>query len=627
MQKPKKPAFRPDINALRACAVLSVVFFHFQVPGFNGGFVGVDVFFVISGFLMTQIIYGQLLQKKFSLAAFYEARIRRIMPALITLAVVLLGLGYFYMIPYDYTILGKRVLTSLTFVSNIAMLHKAPYFDPASREQWLLHTWSLSVEGQFYLFWPFFLMALHKNGKYVRPCILGVFFLSLCWCILRTHEESSAAFYSLPTRVWEFTAGGLVYFFRTEKLPPKGIALLGFALILTGIFFYSGNLEYPGYFAILPVAGAALLILGRPAGVLVTNRPVQFFGDISYSLYLWHWPVIVGAKYLGIDLTPVHLVELVSLSAALAYLSYEYIEKPTHYGLDWKICLGLGAPVVLAAYLTFAFGGLPYRVPQNVLEADRSIKDINPRRAECMYSGRSRDLPTCHVGTSAPPSAAVWGDSHADALFSVADKALTEDKRSAYFYSYGGCMPVLGISNDSSCRYFNAHVVADILSHPEIKDVIIVGRWSSYKGGLDDDRMAQPNTSLNEKDYAGKMVQTMCMLANHKKNVYAVAPIPEMDRPVAAAIAKSRLLWNKDIAIEITLKDYAERHDTVLKALATAQQQCHVHVLDPKPYLCNETACSGLKDGKPLYRDDNHLSNTGSFVLEPLFAKAFAGKI
>ena len=643
--KNKKLTFRPDINALRAVAVLGVLFYHFQVPGFSGGFIGVDVFFVISGFLMSQIIYGQLSENRFSLAAFYEARIRRIVPALVMLGIVLLLSGYFYLIPFDYTILGKRVLTSLTFVSNIALLHKAPYFDPASREQWLLHTWSLSVEAQFYLFWPFFLIALQKNKKILKPCIAAVFALSLMWCVLKTQKEASAAFYSLPTRVWEFTAGSFLYFFKQNIRPIKNLSFAGLALILISAVFYSGDLAYPGYWAFVPVAGAALFMTEQSTRAFITNRVTQFFGDISYSLYLWHWPVVVGAKYFDIALTPLHQCCLISLSVLLAYASFELVEKPSRYRIDWKISTGAGAVVALAAYLVFAFQGMPSHVPDNVMAAQSALQDSNPRRIECMYSGKKNaKLPECRLGASVDPTVAIWGDSHADAVFPVLDKALAEDKRSAFFYSYSGCPPILdaiitsqvSLRRDESCKIFNDLTLNKIIAAPEVRDVIMISRWSFYlNGGLDDDSLYRSrvvfdkaagtpafDSQTDPAAYTSHMLQTMCTLTQHKKNVYVVMPIPEMEHSVPVTLAKSRLLWHKDAQIEISIKDYETKHAAILKALGKAQQQCHVHVLDPKAGLCNQSVCSALKDGKPLYRDDSHLSNTGSLVLEPMFERA-----
>jgi len=287
--------FRTDINGLRAVAVLSVFLHHFRVPGFVGGYVGVDVFFVISGYLMTKIICTKLAEDRFSLTGFFVARAKRILPALTVITTFILTAGYFYLISADYKFLGKTAMSTLAFYSNFVFANKGDYFDASAMEKWLLHTWSLSVEWQFYMLLPLFLIGLYKfkGGKFLKQGIVNVLILSILANLVMAKNWPTDDFFMLHSRIWEFLAGGLVFFYAPtlSKIPHLGKA--GLVFILTSVFFFpAGDIAYPGYWAILPVLGATFVIAAQKRNILLDNKVMQFFGDISYSLYLWHWPII-----------------------------------------------------------------------------------------------------------------------------------------------------------------------------------------------------------------------------------------------------------------------------------------------------------------------------------------------
>ena len=650
-------SFRADINGLRALAVLSVLFYHFSIPGFGGGYVGVDVFFVISGFLMTQIIHTKLSAERFTLTGFYAARVRRILPALLGLVIIMLACGFFYLIPSDYELLGRHAFRSLLFTSNINFAHKGGYFDTTASEEWLLHTWSLSVEGQFYLLFPFFLLGLMKlgSGRFLKTGVITLFALSLLLSTVETRYDQTSAFYLLPTRIWEFLAGAMTYFFKWPSFPKRHLEKAGIALILSAVFFYSGELEYPGYLALLPVLGAAAVISSRSNNLLLTNKAAQFFGNISYSLYLWHWPVILAAKYFDVNLSPLHIVSLLAVSMLLGTLSYIWIETPFRHAKketsDKKslaVCVGGCLSVALAAYLVSSFDGIPLRVPDNVREVVLEKKDINPRRSACLFDGK-KNLPECSLGTKAAPSVVLWGDSHADAVFTTFNESLIAANRSGIFYSYSGCPSVLGALYSRNtkrwnknwtrdqCKNFNQKVFDKILSDPQIHDVFMVSRWSGYlqDGNKNNgspiyvvfnngEKADASNLQERTQQYTKNILGTMCSLREHGKNVYVVAPTPEMDRNVPEALAKSRLLEHQDITIDVPLSGYEEQNAPVLQALKQAKMQCGVHILDIKPYLCDKNKCPGIRNGRSLYRDTHHLNEYGSHFLEPMFSKVLA---
>ena len=326
--------FRNDINALRALAVTAVVLFHYKVNFIPGGYVGVDVFFVISGYLMTSIIMERLAKGKFSVWDFYYDRAKRIVPGLIGMCFVLLAAGYFLVEPATYHYLGSTSISALLFFSNFRFWEGTGYFDPQSDTKWLLHTWSLSVELQFYLIYPIIIMALHNydNMRRVVPILWVMAFLSLLLCIWYSKEDPvsafyripqrASAFYLLPQRAWELLAGGIVALqFRNGEQKYSGILLAsGLLFIAISIFFYDRNTPWPSYWALLPVIGTCLVIAANRADALPFQNPIiQTIGKWSYSIYLWHWPIAVAAVYFDFTkTTPLKIAcEIVILAAII----------------------------------------------------------------------------------------------------------------------------------------------------------------------------------------------------------------------------------------------------------------------------------------------------------------------
>ncbi|QBL08428.1 acyltransferase [Rheinheimera sp. D18] len=321
--------FRSDINGLRAIAVIAVLLFHFQPTWLPGGFAGVDVFFVISGYLMTAIIFNGLQQQKFSLIGFYVARANRIIPALAALCSVLLLLGYLYLTPIEFRTLGKHVASSIGFISNITYWLESGYFASASKEKWLLHTWSLSVEWQFYLIYPLVLslLAYVFSLKILKRLVIAATLLGLAYSIITTRLWPEAAYFLFPARAWEMLIGGVAFLYpftlkAQHKLPVEWLGLL---LILSSYLLFSEHNPWPGYLALAPVVGTFLVIQAQRENSVVTNNIVlQKIGSSSYSIYLWHWPLVV----LGYLFLPHYWFAIgVPLSFIFGWLSYQYIES------------------------------------------------------------------------------------------------------------------------------------------------------------------------------------------------------------------------------------------------------------------------------------------------------------
>ena len=327
--------FRSDINGLRAIAVLAVMLFHFGIVGVQGGFVGVDVFFVISGYLMTSIIFRGIERQQFSLLGFYLDRGRRIIPALALLCLAVLVMGWFLLLPADYMTLARHAISSMTFSSNVRYFHEAGYFDTSSHGNWLLHTWSLSVEWQFYLLYPVVILALRKYVKvgWIRWGLAIATLLSFALSVYVSTRWSSAAFYLLPTRAWEMLTGALIFLFPIKQLSKPyqfAMELVGLGLIVLSIGIFTSHNIWPGFLAIVPVVGTALVIMSSRTNSYITGNPVaQFVGKTSYSVYLWHWPLVVALNYFGKEDQTTWLVAGVGVSFLAGYLSFTWVEKPT----------------------------------------------------------------------------------------------------------------------------------------------------------------------------------------------------------------------------------------------------------------------------------------------------------
>ena len=345
--------FRNDINGLRAIAVIAVVLFHFNETWVPGGFAGVDVFFVISGFLMTGIIFRGIEQENFSISKFYTSRANRIIPALTVLCLVLLTFGWFFELNAVYETISKHTFSSLGFVSNITYWKESDYFDGGAHEKWLIHTWSLSAEWQFYIIYPLILVAMRKFMpiKSLKATVLLGTIFGFILSVIATYHWPNPSYYLLPTRGWEMMMGGVAYLYPIvlREKQKKIVEWLGLSLIIATYFFISGNNPWPGYLAILPVIGTFLVLQAQRNDSIITNNVVfQKIGEWSYSIYLWHWPLVVY-MYTYMTITKVNIYFFMSLSIILGMLSAIFIERKLS-----------GKKAILLWLITFAFASIVY---------------------------------------------------------------------------------------------------------------------------------------------------------------------------------------------------------------------------------------------------------------------------
>lgn len=647
--------YRGDINGLRSWAVVAVILYHFGVPGFGGGFVGVDVFFVISGFLMTGIVVDSLERGKFSLIAFYLARARRILPALIVLCAVLLALGWWVLLPVDYKALGTHAVFSLAFLSNIKFWREAGYFDAASHEKWLLHTWSLAVEWQFYLLLPLVLLAVWKWRPGRRPVMVVMMvglLASLALSVVATPLWPKAAFFVLPTRAWEMLAGGLVWLLaHVWPLTARRSMVLeaaGIALVIGSIAGFDTSSPWPGWRALVPVLGTAGVLLAARSVSGWTGHPVaQWLGTRSYSLYLWHWPIVVALNYLEWQADPKAVAAGLLLTLVLGDLSYRLVESTARVHLGqlrpgWDASILLGAAMVVAAPVAgiLAKEGIAGRFPPAIEIVSQEALNTNPRKATCQIS-TGVVSPSCLFGGS-QLRAIIMGDSHADAVVSSLAAAAPNPDYAVAEWSYSGCPTLFGVlftsisrrpATDQCDRFLNW--ASEKLMHaPPDVPLVIVNRTTFYAVGpskLEKGEDAnvprvyftQSYTTATPEfisEFTRRLTDTACELAKNRP-VYLVRPIPEMGENVPNT-ARS-MLWRQRSEVSVSLVDYHQRHSFVWAAQDDARKRCGVKILDPLPYLCWDGRCHGSKDGRSLYSDDNHLSEYGNKLLVPMFSEVF----
>jgi peptidoglycan/LPS O-acetylase OafA/YrhL len=427
--------FRYDINALRALVVTAVVLFHYKVDFIPGGFVGVDIFFVISGYLMTTIIVGKLAKGRFSIWDFYYDRAKRIVPGLLGMCFILLAAGYFVLEPATYHHLGSTATGALLFFSNFQFWEATGYFDPRSDVKWLLHTWSLSVEWQFYLVYPIILMGLHaveKTRRLIVPILWSLAILSVLLCVWATTFHPASAFYLLPQRAWEMLAGGIVALqFRDSAWNYPWIVLTsGFLFIGISKFAYNYTMAWPSYGVLLPVIGTCLVIsVNRADASPFKNQIVQIIGKWSYSIYLWHWPIAVTAVYFNFDKTTALKIafEILILTAiiVLGGLLLSLIKKISYGKLaERRLPAIVAGASALALTVAFAIAvtineGLASRRPAiaKQLEAYAAAAVDWTYPSECYGTGLTGNLRPCQLGAANDRGVLFIGDSFAMQIY------------------------------------------------------------------------------------------------------------------------------------------------------------------------------------------------------------------
>ena len=630
-------SFRQDINGLRAIAVIAVVLFHFNASWMPGGFAGVDVFFVISGFLMTGIIFRGIEQENFSILKFYVARANRIIPALAVLCLVLLIFGWFYLTPLDYRALGKHAASSVAFLSNIIYWRESGYFDAASHEKWLLHTWSLSVEWQFYIIYPLILVSMRKfmSIKTMKSLLLVGTVLGFIFCVIATYKWPNPSYYLLPTRAWEMMLGGIAYLYpiTLQENRKKLFEWTGLGLIIGSYFLISSENPWPGYLAIFPVLGSFLLIQANRNNSIITNNFIfQKLGTWSYSIYLWHWPLVVAIYIFSLSEYYTYLGVL--LSIFLGFLSYQYIERiKLKNNFSNLLNYSKSKPIYIFIF-TFILAGFVFTNDGFYIrfsnEHQFMLKKIESQKLRPDYDKKCFDyvaVPACTYFdgkslTTNPPSHILLGDSHAHSLVNGIATALShkENYTGLKFYGMAGCLFSENIANiypdQTKCNVLVNKTIDEILNkYPNIP-IIYVNRLSGNILG-DNNKKVKINAVENQVKLKHDLYQTLNKLSQGRI-IYFVTPTPEFKKNVILEVSRNYLNGSGD-RVKFPISVYYERNRLALDILNNIPKDYNVRILNVLPYFCDKNYCYGDKNSIPLYRDHNHVSEYGNKILIPLF--------
>jgi peptidoglycan/LPS O-acetylase OafA/YrhL len=642
--------FRYDINALRALAVTAVVLFHYKVDFVPGGFVGVDVFFVISGYLMTSIIMGRLAKGRFSIWDFYYDRAKRIVPGLLGMCFVLLAAGYFLLEPATYHYLGSTSIAALLFFSNFRFWEATGYFDAQSDTKWLLHTWSLSVEWQFYMVYPVLLMGLHRferTRRSIVPILGFIAILSVLLCIWFSREDPIAifnlypqrasAFYLLPQRAWELLAGGIVALqFRNGEQKYSSILLAsGLLFIAISIFFYDKNTPWPSYWALLPVIGTCLVIAANRADALPFQNPIiQTIGKWSYSIYLWHWPIAVAAVYFDFTrTTPLKIAcEIVILAAIITSggLLLSLVKRVSSETLAARrlpaILAGANA---LALTVGFAItvtinDGFVGRWPEGQSKfADyaMAVKDW-AYPAECDGMDVLGNLRPCQLGPASDRGVLFLGDSYAQQIFGrFVENAKLNPENSFTFLTSAGCPPITGLRMIHDKLHCNGFVdkALQFVEARDFKRIVLVSNWYDYFNSKDHSvcfiegescvETQDPARYFNYLDASLASLRTRLQeFRNRGAEIVIVGATPRGDWDVPVELAKRKFLRLDTQYIETIDRDAFEELAAPIKSrLISLASSIGAKFIDPLDFLCDNHRCPTVdENGVPYFRDRGH---------------------
>lgn len=663
-------AYRPDIDGLRAVAILSVLVFHAFPSALPGGFIGVDVFFVISGYLISSILLKNLGEGRFSLWHFYRQRAKRIFPALSIVLLAAFALGWNIFTKDEFKQLGLHMLASAAFVQNFALWNEAGYFNVASELKPLMHLWSLAIEEQFYVVYPLLLWALWRY-KFRRTAVLLVLaLLSFAVNIYYTRHDVTSAFFMPHARFWELLAGGLLASVSTRPGSLSSLlgdkpawmahtaSLGGLALIVLGLAFIHEDLAFPGWYALSPVAGACLLIAAGPKGwvnaVVLSSRPAVWIGLISYPLYLWHWPIL---SYLNImengQLLVTHRFVAMGLSIVLAWLTYRLLERPVRFTRDGALKVpALIMSMLLVGYLgynTYHRDGLSFRATNKVVlnhfgELLASLDYVKPG-CGWLEKDEGRLLDACLHDGRGMPRFALMGDSKARALMPGVMAMSTPEMPWLMMGGagkHGVIMPML-----ASPPPYDAYLplalkaVEAIEANAEIEVVVVTGATRGFYRLATEDSIEDLARSKNRQIALEGVSALVDRLVRAGKKVVLTVDNPSLSDPKlciarqtgSEAIDRFFRASYAPRGCEIPYDLHRERAATYLDMLATVQRRHPdmVRVFDPTELMCDmeSRTCGMYKDGALLYAYSDHISDHASQIvarhLLPFVAE-FAGE-
>lgn len=669
----QKREYRPDIDGLRAVAVLAVVVFHAFPTLLRGGFVGVDVFFVISGYLISGIIFRGLQNDNFSFTTFYSHRVKRIFPALLLVLAASFAAGWFVLLPNEFTQLGKHIATGAGFIQNFALWFEDGYFNTASELKPLMHLWSLAVEEQFYIVYPVLIWLLWRARLNLMISIFAIALVSFALNVTTISTDSVRVFFSPQYRFWELMAGCILSYIQVfpqsrtaaflracrEHAPVRlqgarlndVASLAGLFLILATAGAVSEQVLFPGWWALPPVVGAFLLIAAGPQAwvnrTILSHRFVVSIGLISYPLYLWHWPLLSFARIVESSTpNPAIRASAVALAIVLSWLTYKLVERPIRYGdrrsfATPALCT-LMIGVAGVGYLTNFNAGFSFR-HERLLEANSQFGwNGLVFNQDCVSAFPQLAGEHCNLSKRAEPTTALLGDSHSNALYPGLAQIADSKGEVVVNFARGGCTPFFDVASHQRgktdyCADYTNRALELSETLPSVRTIILSSRGPLYTTGRGynegyDWVITSPETphaaDFSEVFEAG-MRRTFSRLSKSGKTIIFVIDVPELGFPPRACVPTrpGSITGTIKAPCAIPRSEYDQRNAVYRQIVEkVAASFPTVKIVDPSRTLCNDTYCWAMKDGNVVYRDDDHLSVYGSsIVAQQIFSKITQG--
>jgi len=644
---------RSDIDGLRAFAIIPVLLFHSGFQFFSGGYVGVDVFFTISGFLITSILLKDIDNKQFSYISFFKRRIRRLMPmAILIYLFVLLSFIFFYPVNY-FKDVSAAAFSSLFFFSNMYFWKEGGgYFGGNVEINPLLHTWSLSVEEQFYLIFPFLLILIFRLTQNARQKIVLVsvgILVSLALAIIYApSRESFAAFYLLPPRMYELGIGSLVAMFvyywpQHDLRKTKYLQEIGLFLVVLPVFLFDEHTQFPSYNALIPCLGTALVMFSTGgqswSSILLNSRFAVYIGLISYSLYLWHWPLMVIKNWIAGNASTVIIdIFVIVISVVFSAITYKYIENPfrnKNIFPDKKLVTYAGGSFLfigILSVLLYVTGNSFIVDPGGKIDATFQ-KAIAPsaNREQCFEKVRTTGkFYSCQLSektSNKDKKVFIWGDSHGSAFMPTLTKL--SKQQDIIFSNNSGCPPVLNIKRtdlSKSCSRINRQIYEHIKNN-KYDLVVLVGAYSNYLNwGIVGDQSAEyiRNPKLAESNFSKLLSATLDKFDQAKIPFLIVAQPPRMKNHIPEEFLRVETLGNKYLGETIPLSEYENQIAPLLASVPSKWQHTLVVL---KHVYCPDEECISMKDGVLLYKDQHHISNAYADYLSEFFTSIINTKL
>jgi peptidoglycan/LPS O-acetylase OafA/YrhL len=666
----QKLNYRHEIDGLRAIAVLSVVIFHAFPTYITGGFIGVDIFFVISGYLISTIILREMDKGYFNFLQFYIRRIKRIFPSLIIVMGACFIVGWFTLLPDEYKNLGKHILGGVSFTSNFILLNESGYFDVSSDTKPLLHLWSLGIEEQFYIIWPLLLWIFWKKNINIFTAIVFLSSVSFLLNLKGVKQDMVATFFLPQTRFWELLSGGLLawvllfkkntffilrmkvdnwlsIFIYNKKPINDGNTLsnftscIGLCLLTYGFFAINKESYYPGLFATIPVLGAILIIASRRDSwvnrVLLSNRVFVWFGQISYPLYLWHWSLLAFSKIIIGDLPSLKIrISCIFISIILAWITYNCVERPIRFSGLIRNNITLPIFMLMLAFvggIVYLKDGLMFRLDEkaNQIKLVTNWPQSKNYSAACKEKYGSQFNDYCLIShENQDPEIVIFGDSTANHLFDGVHVMF--DKTPLLMIGQGACVPFMGLTTlidqgDLKCQNTINPALDLIVNTPSVQSVIISMMGAGYVNGRRDfnggyielRRVGHANKEDASLLFEDGMRQTLSLLQSKGKKIFFILSIPRLKSDPLACMKIRPVLFPFELATvncSITKAQFIADNDMYRKVVFNVLKDFpEVKVFDPSLYLCDEELCNFIIDNKLIYRDSLHLTVDGSVFI------------